>query len=133
MEEVEIEGNNPDTYVLLKSVEGMMDLIQTQAKYYNDARQRLVEEHLKKPTLSFVESDPFYVEPAYTEMDLNELKKKMAILAARLKQLSMERENARQQTETAFEQLRSENRYLREELTRLRREYLIPKDKEFDE
>lgn len=125
---MEVDASNPDTYALLKSVEGMMDLIQTQAKYYNDARQRLVDEHLKKPTLSIAESEPFYVEPAYTEMDLNDLKHKMAVLAARLKQLSIERDHARQQTEAAFKQLQDENRHLREELTRLRREYIIPKD-----
>ena len=125
---VEIEPNDPDTYVLLKSVEGMMDLIQTQAEYYNDARKRLVDEHLKRPQLSIDNHEPFYIDSAYPGFDINLLKQKLGILAARLKQMSAERADAQKQTEAAFKQLNSENQYLREELTRLRKEYMIPKD-----
>lgn len=125
---VEIEPKDPDTYVLLKSVEGMMDLIQTQAEYYNDARKRLVDEHLKKPALSISSQEPIYIDSSYPGFDISLLRQKLGILAARLKQMSTERADAQKQTEAAFKQLNAENQYLREELTRLRREYMIPKD-----
>jgi hypothetical protein len=41
----------PDTFVLLKSVEGMLNLVETQAQLYGDARRRLVDEHLKSVQL----------------------------------------------------------------------------------
>ena len=124
----EIDPKDPDTYVLLKSVEGMMDLIQTQAEYYNDARKRLVDEHMKKPTLSIASQESFYIDSAYPGFDIALLRQKLGILAARLKQMSAERTDAQKQTEAAFKQLNAENQYLREELTKLRREYMIPRD-----
>jgi hypothetical protein len=117
---------NPDTYVLLQSVEGMLDLIETQATYYNDARKRLVERHLYQPKLSIVTLDPIYVAP---ETDHRLWKEKMKVLSARLRQLGNEREAAQRDTQAAFEELKDENQHLRDELTRLRKEYMIPRER----
>jgi hypothetical protein len=113
----------PDAFVLLKSLEGMLDLVQTQASFYGDARKRLVDAHIRSPTLTFVQGDKFYIQPS---RDLRLLSEKMRVVAARLRQLEAERDNAKIITEAAFAQLQDENEHLREELTRLRQQELTP-------
>lgn len=112
------EDVSADTQVLLTTIEGMMNVINTQANLYNDTRKRLVEEHLKKPSLEISKAESFYVESSYSGLG-----QKLSVLGSRLKQLKEERENAQEQTEKAFKQLENENSHLREELTKLR--YLL--------
>lgn len=109
------EDVNADTQVLLKTIEGMMNVINTQASLYNDTRKRLVEEHLKRPNLEISKAESYYIGSSYQGLG-----QKLGILNSRLKQLKEERENAHEQTEKAFKQLQDENSNLREELTKLR-------------
>ena len=109
------EDVNADTQVLISTIEGMMNIINTQASLYNDTRKRLVEEHLKKPNLEISKAESYYVESSYQGLG-----QKLSILGSRLRQLKEERENAQLQTEKAFKQLQDENSDLREEVTRLR-------------
>lgn len=109
------EDVNADTQVLLSTIEGMMNVINTQASLYNDTRKRLVEEHLKKPSLEISKAESYYIESSYQGLG-----QKLGILNSRLRQLKEERENAQLQTEKAFKQLQDENSNLREEVTRLR-------------
>lgn len=109
------EDVNADTQVLISTIEGMMNVINTQASLYNDTRKRLVEEHLKKPNLEISKAESYYVESSYQGLG-----QKLSILGSRLRQLKEERENAQLQTEKAFKQLQDENSDLREEVTRLR-------------
>jgi hypothetical protein len=114
---------NPDKFVLMKSLEGMLDLIQQQAVLYKDTRKRWVDAHLRKPTLSISQGDTFYIPPS---RDLRVLNEKMRTVGARLRQLGSERENAKLLTNAALKQLQDENEHLRRELTKLRQQALLP-------
>jgi hypothetical protein len=111
-----------DTFVLLKSVEGLLDVVQTEGSVYCDARRRLVDSRVRKPNLLIATGDMFYVAP--TRVDLHLLHRKLGRLGARVRQLGGEREAARVETEAAVKQLSHENEHLREELTRLRAKLL---------
>jgi septin family protein len=113
---------NPDTYVLLQSVEGMLDFIQTQAAYYNKARTRLVEKQVQQSELSFAAQPPVDLPPTPTETDPRIWKQKMKNLSARLKQFGNERSAVQRETQNALERLRSENEHLKSELSKLRKE-----------
>lgn len=118
----------PDTMILLKSVEEMIGVIKTQANCYNDTRQRLVEEHLRKPTLSIAHCPDIYMDNGNARFNVDLLKKKLGVVAARLRQVQEERANARIQTDAAFKQLNAENQHLREQLAKIRKKYMIPSD-----
>lgn len=126
------EDAEPDTLVLLKSVEEMIGVIKTQADCYNDARRRLVDEHLRKPNLSFANMPPIYMDNGNSGFNIDLLKEKLGILAARLRQIDEERTNAQIQTDAAFKQLNDENQHLREELAKIRAQYMIPSDSSLD-
>jgi hypothetical protein len=113
---------NPDAYVLLQSVEGMLDLIGTQAEYYNNARRRLVDKHLQQPELAFASHPPIDVIPTVTDTDPHIWKRKMKALSAQLRRLRSERSVAARETEVALERLRNENEQLKAELSSLRKE-----------
>jgi hypothetical protein len=114
--------DDADTCVLLQSVKGMIDVIETQAGYYNDARRRLVERHLYHPRLSVTVHPHIYIRPSITEEDHRMWNEKMQVLSARLRQLGNDREAALKETQTAFERLKVENDVLQREVTRLRRQ-----------
>jgi hypothetical protein len=116
------EAMNPDKYVLIKSVEGMLDLIQKQGALYKDTRKRWVDAHLHRPILTLSQGDTFYVPPS---RDLRVLNEKMRAVGGRLRQLGSERENAKRLTEAAFKQLHDENEHLRCELKKLRQQILL--------
>ncbi|KAK8877840.1 hypothetical protein M9Y10_004603 [Tritrichomonas musculus] len=115
------EDVSADTQVLLTTIEGMMNIINTQASLYNDTRKRLVEEHLKKPNLEISKAESFYIGSPYKGPDLKSLGEKLKVLRSRLKQMSDERTSAQEETEKAFKHLNDENYLLREELTKLRK------------
>jgi hypothetical protein len=114
-----------DTIVLLKSVEGLLDIVQTEASVYRDARRRLVDARVKRASLSIAAGDAFYVEPTRSGPDLGLMRRKLGRLGTRLRQLGGEREAANVETDAAFKQLTDENEHLREELTQLRAKFLI--------
>jgi hypothetical protein len=116
------DATNPDKIVLIKSVEGMLDLIQKQAVLYNDTRKRWVDARLRKPTLTLSQGDTVYVPPS---RDLRVLNEKMRVVGARLRQLGSERESAKHLTDAAFKHLQEENEYLHHELTKLREQTLL--------
>lgn len=111
-----------DAQVLLKSLEGMMELVETQACCYNDVRKRLVEAHLSQPNLSVDQIDAFFIDGQVPGFNMAVLRQKLGTLAGRLRQVTSERANAQRQTEAAIQHLNDENQYLREELMKLRRE-----------
>ena len=115
-----------DTQVLLGTIEGMMKIINAQAEIYNDTRKRLVEEHLRRPTLSYVKADSFDIKPSQTGPDLKMLGQKLSLLGARIKQMNDEKAKAQEQTENAFKQLNTENSDLKDELSRLRKMMYSP-------
>lgn len=118
----------PDTLILLKSVEEMIGVIKTQADCYNDTRRRLVDEHLQRPALSLVHCESLYMDNGNSRFDIGLLKEKLGIVAARLRQIDEERTNAQIQTDAAFKQLHAENKHLREQLEKLRKKYVVPSD-----
>ena len=85
-----------DTQVLLGTIEGMMKIINAQAEIYNDTRKRLVEEHLRRPTLSYVKADSFDIKPSQTGPDLKMLGQKLSLLGARIKQMNDEKAKAQE-------------------------------------
>ena len=115
-----------DTQVLLGTIEGMMKIINAQAEIYNDTRKRLVEEHLRRPALSYVKADSFDIKPSQTGPDLKMLGQKLSLLGARIKQMNDEKAKAQEQTENAFKQLNTENSDLKDELSRLRKMMYSP-------
>jgi hypothetical protein len=123
--EKESEERDANTVVLLKSVEGMMNVIQTQANVYKDLRKHVVDHHIGKRELAISGVESFCVSGALNNIDLVLFYEKLGVLSARLRQLEMERSNAIKETEEAFKQLNAENERLREELTSVRGQLLL--------
>ena len=118
------EEVNADTQILLSTIDGMLNIITTQANLYNETRKKLVEQHLKKKSLGISDINEIYLEPTYSGPDLKLLGKRLHILGDRIKQMNEEKLAAQRQTENAFRQLNEENARLRKELADLRKGYI---------
>ena len=109
-----------DTYVLIKSIEGLLNLVKTQTKCYNELREMCIECKKQKTNLAFFDGDVVEIEQNYIVPDLNKLKNDLSQLKFIISQMNKESVNTKTQTDSVIRQLQAENQELKDEIKRLR-------------
>jgi len=120
----EEEKATENEIVLKTIVEELLILVHQQVDLYSDMRSRLVHSICKNSDLSYETQEIISINPGSDNNSLEKLKKLVQIVNSRLKQVQYERDSAKTQNENLKEQLLRENEYLKNELSRARKNIL---------
>lgn len=115
MDEFE-SASEADAFVLAKSVEGLLRLVEAQAKCYNEARDAIAT---RRTARAFAADEVADIAPDCDAPGLAKLRSDLCRLRCAIVQMSRERDSAKAQSDSVIRQLREENAELRAEVQRL--------------
>lgn len=115
---------NPDAYVLSEVIKQILPLLNETCELYSDLRQRFVEHRIRQSNFAIQSQVILDVKPdnkpiQNDQIDPN-LKKALAMIAARLNQSKIQTQNTEIQNEQTRQTLQEENANYRNEISRLR-------------
>jgi hypothetical protein len=117
---------DPDAHALAEAIRQITPLLTDHVELYSDLRRRFVDRALHQPVLSF-QSDVILEYEGGAEPhadDSQNFRQQLAFIAQLLQQFTTERAAALNATQETIDQLKAENRFLSEELSRYRQQEL---------